>query len=225
MSKFVIQKFGEGWEFAREGAFTKMVFRMRTSREKFREKQEHQILEEHRTATLTEESLAEYERAVFLDQLTGLYNSRSFVRKLSHELRRDKRYKRPFSLMVLSIDRLQDYEKQFGTMTANDLLKAIAMTVLGSIRDTDIASRIAYNHFAVIFPETYSSMAVVVAERIREKLAQLPLNNDWRSLKVTASLGVVAFPTHGRDEADLVEKVLHFHGLAQQDGGDKVFSG
>jgi len=224
MSKFVIQKFGEGWEFAREGAFTKMVFRMRVSREKFREAQEQAILEEHRTATLTEESLAEYERAVFLDPLTGLYNARTFARKLGHELRRDKRYKRPFSLMVISIDRLNDYEKQFGTMTVNDLLKATSITIVSSIRDTDVSARIAYNHFAVILPETYSSMALVVAERIREKLGQLPLNNDWRGLKLTASLGIVAFPTNGREEADLMQKVLEFHEQANENGGDSIVS-
>ncbi|MBX3138360.1 diguanylate cyclase, partial [Candidatus Obscuribacterales bacterium] len=78
---------------------------------------------------------------------------------------------------------------------------------------------------AIIFPETYSSRAVVVGERIRERLKTQPINEELKHLRVTASVGVVSFPTHARDENDLMFKALEFLDVASQDGGDRVYNG
>jgi diguanylate cyclase (GGDEF)-like protein len=89
----------------------------------------------------------------------------------------------------------------------------------------DIAARCGHDQLAVIFPETYSSRAVLVGERIREKISGRALSEDMRKLRVTASIGVVSFPTHAREENDLMSKALEFLEEAQSRGGDCVFNG
>lgn len=224
MSKYNVHKFGEGWEFAPEGAFTRKVAENRTTRKKFAEARHQALLDEERTHTLTEELLEKYERAVLVDPATGLYNTRTFFRKLTYELKRAKRYKRPLALLVMSIDRLGHYAHDYSAMIVDDIFNSVADFMKEAVRDVDVPARCGRDHLAVIFPETYASRAVKVGERIREQLSSHPISEDLRNIRITISAGIVSFPTHGREENDLLLKALDFHDEAQRRGGDCVVS-
>ena len=66
---------------------------------------------------------------------------------------------------------------------------------------------------------------MIVAERIRERMKQEPINSEMRRLRVTASIGVVSFPTHARDEIDLLQRAIEFLAKAEEEGGDRVHNG
>jgi diguanylate cyclase (GGDEF)-like protein len=216
----------QGWAAAgRESIFTRMVLKNRWNRQRFKETKQEQTFDKSRHTMLTDEKLEEYERASLQDRLTGLYNNHSFKNRLHYELRRAKRYKRPVSLLVMSVDRLDDVRRQYGTLTIDEVVKSAASIVKQAIRDVDIAARTATDQFAIIFPETYSSRAVVVGERIREALKSKKISDDIRGLRVTASIGVVSFPTHARDDVELLNIATSFMQKAQADGGDKVNNG
>lgn len=214
----------EGWAFARDTKFTSMLLEMRVSRQKFKETKQQAMLDSSREI-LTEEKLEEFERMTMIDEVTELYNPRTFAKKLEYELRRAKRYKRPLSLLVMSIDHMDQLVRQYGRLLIDDTLKAAAGIIRAAIRDVDVPARWEKNQLAVVFPETYSSRAIVVGERIREKLKTTPINEDIRHLRVTASIGVVSFPTHARTEADLMAKALEFLDIAESEGGDRVYNG
>jgi diguanylate cyclase (GGDEF)-like protein len=216
---------GEGKDFIRETMFTRKVFEIRVSRQKFKEAKQKAIYDRSRQNELPEEKLREYEKKTLYDALTGVYNPRTFIKKLEYELKRAKRYKRPLSLVVIALDGLDHFGELHGAMVMDDILKSCSGIVKASIRDVDIPARCGHDQLAVIFPETYSSRAVLVGERIREKIAGRPLTDDMRKLRVTASIGVVSFPTHAREENDLMSKALEFLEEAQKRGGDCVYSG
>jgi GGDEF domain-containing protein len=46
-----------------------------------------------------------------------------------------------------------------------------------------------------------------------------------RHLRVTTSIGVVSFPTHARDEIDLMQRAVEFLAKAEEEGGDRVHNG
>lgn len=214
----------EGWAFARDSKFTTMLLEMRVSRQKFKEARQQALLDKSREV-MTDEKLEEIERLTLIDSLTELYNPRTFMKKLEYELRRAKRYKRPLSLLIMSIDRLEDLGRQYGALFIDDTLKAAANIIRGAIRDVDVPARASHNQLAIVFPETYSSRALVVGERIREKIKTTPINDEIRHVRVTASIGVVSFPTHARNEHDLMGKALEYLEKAESDGGDKVYNG
>jgi len=216
---------GKGTDFIRESAFTRKVFEVRVDRQKFKEAQKRAISDRNRQKELPEEKLAEYEKRTLYDALTGLYNPRTFIKKLEYELKRAKRYKRPLSLIVVSLDGLDKLGEVHGALVIEDILKSAAAVIQGAIRDVDIPSRCGHDQLSVIFPETYSSRAVLVGERIKERIATRNLGEDMRKLRVTASIGVVSFPTHAREENELMSKALEFLEEAQRRGGDCVFSG
>jgi two-component system, cell cycle response regulator len=224
-SKYDPKVIDQGWAlFGRESMFTKMVLDMRSNRQKFKETKQQHILDKSRH-TLTEEKIEEFERVGLRDKLTDLCNPRAFGKKLQYELRRAKRYKRPLSLLVVAVDNLDEVGRTYGQLAIDDTIRSAANICRAAIRDVDVAARCSPDKLAIIFPETYSSRAIVVGERIREKMKGTQINEDLRQLRVTASVGVVSFPTHARDEQDLLNRALEFLRIAQSEGGDRVHNG
>ncbi|MBX3073944.1 diguanylate cyclase [Candidatus Obscuribacterales bacterium] len=214
----------EGWSYARETKFTQLMKKTKEDRQKFKEEVQQRSLDRSRQF-VSEDKLDHYEKVTLLDKATGIYNHKAFMRKLEYELKRAKRYKRPVSLLIMEIDGLEKYGRQYGSMIVEDMLKSATGIIQKAIRDVDVPGRCKENRLAIIFPETYSSRAVVVGERIRERLKTQPINEELKHLRVTASVGVVSFPTHARDENDLMFKALEFLDVASQDGGDRVYNG
>lgn len=214
----------EGWSYVRETKFSQLMKKTKEDRQKFKEEVQQRTLDRSRQF-VSEEKLDHYEKVTLLDKSTGIYNHKAFMRKLEYELKRAKRYKRPVSLLIMEIDGLDTYGRQYGSMILEDMLKSATGIVQKAIRDVDVPGRSKDNRLAVIFPETYSSRAVVVGERIRERLKTQPINEELKHLRVTASVGVVSFPTHARDENDLMFKALEFLDMAKSEGGDRVYNG
>ncbi|MBZ0189605.1 MAG: GGDEF domain-containing protein [Candidatus Obscuribacterales bacterium] len=214
----------EGWSYARETKFTQMVKKTQDDRQKFKDEQQQRSLDRTRQF-ISDDKLEHFEKVSLLDKSTGLFNFKTFMRKLEYELKRAKRYKRPCSILIIEIDDMETYGRQYGTMIVEEMLKSTTKIIRKAIRDVDIPGRCSDNRLAVIFPETYSSRAVVVGERIRERLKGTPISDELKHLRVTGSIGVVSFPTHARNEIELFDKALDFLAQAQGEGGDRVFNG
>ncbi len=214
----------EGWSYARETKFTQLMKKTKQDRKKFKEEKQQKELDRSRQF-ISEEKLEHYEKVSMIDETTGVYNHKAFMRKLRYEVRRAKRYKRPVSVLLMEIDELSTYGRQYGTMIVEDMLRSGMEIIQNAIRDVDIPGRCEQNRLAIIFPETYSSRAKVVGERIRDALKNYPINEELKHLRVTASISVVSFPTHARDENQLMFKGLEFLESAKAEGGDQVKSG
>ncbi|MGH9553183.1 MAG: hypothetical protein ACRD3W_27635, partial [Terriglobales bacterium] len=95
----------QGWAaLGRESIFTRMVLENRWNRKRFKETRQMSVFDKSRHHTISEEKLIEYERLTLMDKATGVYNSRTFKKRFIYELKRAKRYKRPLSVLVLSVD-------------------------------------------------------------------------------------------------------------------------
>ena len=173
-------------------------------------------------ATLTSAKGEELERLALLDTLTELYNSRTFLKELKDELKRAKRYKRPVSLCMVSIDSFKEVNRNYGALTADAILKVVANVIRGCIRDVDIAARYSADEFAIILPETNASGAAIVAERIRQRIGTQSITHNWHNLKVTSSVGLASFPAHAREHDELIARATQALELAVQRGGDRA---
>lgn len=163
----------------------------------------------------------ELERLALLDTLTELFNSRTLLKELKDELKRAKRYKRPVSLCMITIDGFKDINRQYGALTADAVLKACANVLRSCIRDVDIAARYSADEFAIVLPETNATGANIVAERIRQRMSAQAITHNWHNLKVSASIGLASFPAHAREHDELIARAIQALGLAIQRGGDR----
>lgn len=184
-------------------------------------------LEQRSLLTATQTNLAnisgeEIEKLALLDGLTELYNSRTFNKEIRDELKRAKRYKRPVSLVLISVDGFKDIQRTYGALTADAVLKVVGGVLKGVVRDVDIPARYSLEEFAIILPETNASGALIVAERIRSRMSTHGISHNWHNLKVTASIGLAAFPTHARESEELLSCCNQALGSAIERGGDQV---
>jgi diguanylate cyclase (GGDEF)-like protein len=146
------------------------------------------------------------ERLATTDGLTGLLNHRTFQGRMDEHVAHAQRYGKKLSIILCDIDHFKSVNDTYGHPAGDLVLKAVARTLAKEARATDAVARYGGEEFAVVMPETDAAGALVIAERIRERVAKLGLDTDQGRLQVTLSLGVATFPEDGEKKAALVER-------------------
>lgn len=162
------------------------------------------------------------ERLAILDTLTLTYNGRSFLRELDQTLKAAWRYSRSASLCMVSIDGFEEIQEQYRSLTANSVLRICADAIKRSVRKSDIVARYSGADFAVIFPDTTTAGATIIAENIRETLGSQVITHNWNFLKITSSLGIATYPTHAFDRDELISIAMQALYVSKSRGGDRV---
>jgi len=139
------------------------------------------------------------------DPLTRVLNGRAFSDRLTQELERRKRYKRPLSLLYLDLDNFKTLNDSRGHQTGDAVLRLVADAMRQAVRQADVVGRLGGDEFAVLMPETDGLLADAAATRLAASL-RTAFNG---TPSVTASIGVVSVTSAEADS----DKVL---GLADQ---------
>ena len=157
------------------------------------------------------------------DSLTGLYDRPQFHDMVGLEVKRSKRYQRPFSLLFLDIDNFRSVNETYGRLVGDSVLCSVAMQIKNNIRPTDTAARYDGDSFAVILSETGHEGATQAARRLQEHIANNPLNiGDGKTLHISVSVGIATYPDDGDSETALFAQTEYALELAKQDRlGDK----
>ncbi len=156
------------------------------------------------------------------DPLTGLPNRRALRTGLDRGLDHAKRRGTPLSLILLDLDHFKTINDEHGHLTGDAVLRRVAEILKAHLRSTDLAARYGGEEFAVLLPDTGSDAATRTAERVRVALSAAPIEFQGRSVRVTASLGVVAYPEHGLTTAELVHRADAALYTAKRAGRDRV---
>lgn len=167
------------------------------------------------------------------DPLTGLLNRRAMDELLGQEEHRARRLAvqgagpagAQMAVLMIDIDHFKHLNDSHGHATGDRALQHLA-TVMGSqLRDIDHLARWGGEEFLALLPATSGPDALALAERLCERVRNLPLLVDGVQLPLTASLGVAEWLgphdglTHLLDRAD---RALY---EAKQAGRDRVVSG
>jgi diguanylate cyclase (GGDEF)-like protein len=146
------------------------------------------------------------ERLATTDGLTGLTNHRAFQARLDDQLAQAQRYGKKLSLILCDIDHFKSVNDLHGHPAGDLVLKGVARTLARQARATDVVARYGGEEFAVVMPETDAEGALVIAERIRDRVGKLAFDTERGRLQITMSLGIATFPEDGAKKADLVER-------------------
>jgi diguanylate cyclase (GGDEF)-like protein len=167
--------------------------------------------------SLTDE---EVERRALLD--LNSFNFWSFYKRLNYEVRRASRYKRPLSLLFVTIDKLADVVENFGLQGENAVILGTGRGLLGSVRDVDIAGRCRDDCFGVILPETPRGGAEIAAERIRTRLENLSVAYKAQQIVLTVTVGGASLE-EGIDKPDqLIALTVEALQFGLKSGGNTV---
>lgn len=120
------------------------------------------------------------------DRLTGLYMRDIFNEILEKEFQLFLRNGQTLSLMMIDIDNFKHFNDTYGHQGGDEVLKTIGETLLHTVRQSDIGCRYGGEELIVIMPQTELCTALEVAERIRQKIEKLDVDEK----NVTVSIGV-----------------------------------
>lgn len=155
------------------------------------------------------------------DELTGLANIRGFAIAANRLFAQAVRHDRPSSVLMIDSDNLKNINDAYGHEAGNKLLRHLARAIQAELRFTDIAARYGGDEFIVLLPETPAKGAMEVAERIRVRIAETPLDLDSRRIVSSVSIGIACYPEDGRTLDGLATHADRALYAAKQDGRNK----
>jgi diguanylate cyclase (GGDEF)-like protein len=142
-----------------------------------------------------------------------MLNRRSFHARGAIEVQKARRYGRPLSVLLIDADQLPTIEDEFGPDGGLSMLRALTTSVFAGTRVCDLVARVDDDQFAILLPETNRDGAVILAERLRQRISEVTVPIDDTLVSCTVSIGVAAaekdasflWPTFKRADEALYE--------------------
>ena len=137
-----------------------------------------------------EQIRSELQRMASTDPLTGLLNRRWLLELASESFYRFRRYRRPFSILVMDLDGFKNVNDTLGHQKGDHLLIEFAQTVAREKRTADALGRMGGDEFCLVLPETEAGEATALADRILANCKHLTATDGEQSVTVTVSIGI-----------------------------------
>ncbi|MBP0021881.1 MAG: diguanylate cyclase [Cyanobacteria bacterium SBLK] len=138
-------------------------------------------------------ALAELEKLATTDPLTGIANRRHLLTLGEQEFSRVCRYDRPFSILMIDLDRFKNINDTYGHSIGDEILKKMAKVTLSVLGTVDYFGRFGGEEFVILLPETNVKDAKEVAEKVGRKIAEMQFIHIEKIIKITVSIGVAAY--------------------------------
>jgi two-component system, cell cycle response regulator len=155
------------------------------------------------------------------DSLTGLYNYGYFKEALHYEVEKSRRYHTPLSLLFLDIDNFKQINDTLGHLKGDKIMRQVAVILKKGIRQADLLCRYGGDEFVMLLSQTPPDQALVLAERLREGVAQSAINRPGAALRVTVSIGVAGLEPEMTTEG-LIKAADKAHYRAKEAGRNRV---
>ncbi|MDQ6951347.1 MAG: diguanylate cyclase [Mariprofundales bacterium] len=135
-----------------------------------------------------------FEKAANTDPLTGANNRGSIERLLNAELDRARRNGQPLAVVMLDIDFFKKVNDTFGHLAGDEVLRETVRRLQAELRIYDHLGRYGGEEFLLIFPGDNVEGARGLAERLRQAIANAPVNTSAGLIETRVSVGVCVVP-------------------------------
>lgn len=149
------------------------------------------------------------EIAATTDSKTGLLNAATWHHVAGVELSRAERESYGAALLIIDMDNFKLINDNHGHLVGDDVLKAVADALVEELRGYDSIGRFGGEEFVAVLSEVDELTALMISERIRERITELVVASRTEGepalTSLSCSIGVACYPTHGTD----TESLLH----------------
>ena len=133
------------------------------------------------------------------DELTGLDNRRSMMRRIDVEFTRSKRINIPFSILYMDLNRFKQLNDQYGHAAGDAALIYFAKILRSVTRESDGLARLGGDEFGVILAQASPEVAAEKAASLSALIATTPL--DWEGTAITLSVSYGVYSFSGKEDA------------------------
>jgi two-component system, cell cycle response regulator len=158
------------------------------------------------------------------DQLTGLHNRRYLDSHVGALFDQSVLRARPLSLLMLDVDKFKHVNDTYGHDAGDEVLRDFAARIQTCTRGVDLVARMGGEEVVVVLPDTAIDAAQAVAERIREKVAELSfeIHRGQQKIPVTVSIGLATRHPSDADTASLFKRADEALYQAKSTGRNRV---
>ncbi len=161
-------------------------------------------------------------RASTVDSLTGLFNRPFLFAAVEREIARSGRSGRGFCILLMDVDGLKPVNDRYGHHVGDRLLRRVGDVIRIGVRRIDTPARYGGDEFAVLCPETDPTGAFVLAEKIRQGVAEGVVDAPDGPIRPSVSIGVVAYPDDGSSADALLIAADQAMYRSKRTGRDRV---
>src|SRR5580692_7747335 len=159
------------------------------------------------------------QQTAITDGLTLIKTRRFFFEALSSEWKRASRSGRPFSVVLIDLDKFKDVNDTLGHLEGDLVLARVGRLLEQKCRQSNVVARYGGDEFIILMPETGVEQAQALAERLRLWLSTDPMLQEHL---ITGSFGVASFPVHGFTAEDIIRVADAGMYISKRKGGDHV---
>ncbi len=165
--------------------------------------------------------LEETQQQAYRDVLTGIPNRQAYEERIAEEIARCRRYGSKLCMVVWDIDKFKSVNDNYGHAAGDRVLKIVAETLYAQTRETDFLARFGGEEFVMLLTETDLDSTKIVAEKLREIIAETPFHFRDNEVPVTISGGISEL---GKDETanslfERADKALY---AAKENGRNRI---
>lgn len=156
------------------------------------------------------------------DPLTAVFNRRYFETKVAEKIGKAHENKEDFAILMIDADNFKNVNDTYGHKIGDKVLIELASVCEHSLRQDDLVARYGGEEFVVFLAKVTPSIAKIVANRLREAIAQIVVYaDDGQPVSFTVSIGVA--PSGISDNASVMIKMADdAMYLAKQNGRNRV---
>jgi diguanylate cyclase (GGDEF)-like protein len=159
------------------------------------------------------------------DPMTGLFNRRFVEDWIDREVDRAEHAGETLGAMMADVDHFKQINDVYGHDAGDQLLKAVADAIHGSMRGGDVACRYGGEEFLVLIANIDAATLAARAEQLRAAVASIRLEHRGETLRpITLTVGIALYPHDGKNAADVLAAADAALYTAKRAGRDCVIS-
>jgi diguanylate cyclase (GGDEF)-like protein len=157
------------------------------------------------------------------DALTGVWNRGAIMESLDREIARSHREHASLAVMIADLDHFKSVNDTYGHAAGDAVLREVTRRMQTHVRPYDAVGRYGGEEFLILLPGCNHSETAHKAERLRQTIAQQPVETESGPLKMTMSVGAAAtgdWPEHTPSQVlNLADSALY---RAKEEGRNRV---
>lgn len=139
----------------------------------------------------------------YIDPITGLGNYNAYLARTKEKLEVNSKK----TMIILDIDKFKSFNKKYGHVKGNELLKRVGEEIKHAIRRTDIVCRLGNDVFGIFLIGEVD--VENITRRLNNKISRINIGDIWYNLRI--SMGVYICDKEEKDVQSIIDKAIMAH--------------